>query len=439
MLIEFTVGNFRSFKEPVTFSMVAAPITAKDKEVDERNTFETGGLRLLKTAAVYGANASGKSNLVLALDFMRDFVLNSSRESQSADPIGVEPFRLSTETEDLPSTFEIVFLLEGQRIRYGFEVTRRRVVAEWLYRTPTSREAMLFRRDLEGIDVGASFKEGRGIEQRTRDNALFLSVNAQFNGKTAEGILQWFRRLDVRRRSYDEWSQHLTVTHLEKEEYKDQIIQLVKRLDLGINDIELEQTQLKFSDLLASRKPQSQDEEALIEAVRQLANVLGTQEQTEVRTMHHVFDRQQQRAGVRRFDLEKHESDGTKKLFALAGILVPALAEGTVMVIDELDARLHPLITWAIIGLFHNPETNPGNAQLIFTTHDTHLLDHKAFRRDQIWFVEKDRYGATQLYSLAEFRVRNDASYEKNYIEGRYGAVPFLGDLRSVVGTADEA
>jgi AAA15 family ATPase/GTPase len=152
-----------------------------------------------------------------------------------------------------------------------------------------------------------------------------------------------------------------------------------------------------------------------------------------VEFIHRKFDQNGDFQEFKSFDLETFESEGTRKIFALAGYLVAALKEGSSLIVDELDARLHPLISQAIVKLFNSNETNPNNAQLIFMTHDTNLLSNKLFRRDQIWFTEKNYYGATALYSLAEYNIRNDASFESDYIKGRYGAIPYLGDLSNLV------
>ena len=439
MLIEFSVGNYRSFKEKATFSMVATHVTAKDKQVDVNNTFDAGNnLRLLKTAAMYGANASGKSNFAKALSFMREFTLNSSRDSQAADAISVEPFQLSVGTKEQPSFFEIVFLLQGKRFRYGFEATEQLVITEWLYRASTSREAKLFDRQLDEIGIGSSFREGRGIQQRTRSNALFLSVVAQFNGEIARQIMEWFHTLNVQLGSEDTVDYTDTLYLLGEEDYKNEIIQLIKQLDLGIYDILVERSNpnstitAALSHMVHNRATEPDD--PLNESRKQLLRYM---ERPEAQTLHRVFDERGQLVDTYTFDFDQHESEGTKKLFGLAGSLVPALERGLVVVVDELDARLHPLITRAIIALFNNPDTNPHNAQLIFTTHDTNLLQNTMFRRDQVWFVEKDRFGASHLYSLVEFKVRNDASFEKDYIQGRYGAIPFIGDLGQVLGSSD--
>ena len=198
MILEFSVGNFRSFKERVTLSLLAAKLKAKDHRLDQENTFEaTDGTLLLRSAAIYGANAGGKSNLVRAIGFMRRFILTSSKETQAGERIGVEPFLLAPQLAECPSHFEMVFFVDGTRYRYGFDVDSDRVVAEWLYHVPQKRESMLFLRTVEGIQQSGVFKEGKGIPEKTRKNALFLSVVAQFNGETAQAVLGWFRRLAI--------------------------------------------------------------------------------------------------------------------------------------------------------------------------------------------------------------------------------------------------
>jgi uncharacterized protein len=429
MLIEFTVGNYRSFKDPVTLNMAAARLVAKDKTLDENNVFEASGAPpLLSTAAVYGANASGKSNLIAAISFMRHFVLDSTKKTQPTGDIGVEHFRLSTDTLHAPSHFEIIFVLDGKRYRYGFEVTSDQVLSEWLYYVPSIREARLFTREANKVTLSDVFKEGRDIIDKTRPNALFLSVVAQFNGPLAQKVLRWFRHLNVISGLYDEALRPYTLSCLLDGKYKEDIVRLVQKLDLGIGGMELTQAPISLNaDTLPTEMPEN---------IKKWFLSMPTEnsEALTVKTTHPVYDANGQTVRSELFDLDENESEGTKKLFSLAGPLVDTLRAGKILVIDELDARLHPTITSAIIGLFNSKDANPCHAQLIFTTQDTNLLDNKLFRRDQIWFTEKDRQGATHLYSLAEFRMRNDASFERDYVRGRYGAVPFIGDLKRMFG-----
>jgi uncharacterized protein len=420
MLIEFSVGNYRSFKERVTFSMVAANLAAKQKELDENNVFAIDkNLKLLKSAAIYGANASGKSNLAKALGFMLEFMINSSKDTQSTDAIDIEPFRLSVDTEAQPSYFELVFLMEDQRYRYGFEVNHERVVSEWLFYVPTTRETKLFERQLDTIKASRVYA-AEGVQKRTRSNALFLSVSAQFNVEFADRILRWLDDKwmiisSVHEQSYANY----TVNCLIENENRAEIIQLIRMLDLGIDGIALDQHDLTLEDL-----PDELGDELKEHIIK-----LNEGKATSISIAHRKFNRDGTYSSIESFDLAEQESEGTQKIVALAGPLVAALQHGNVFVIDEFDASLHPLISHKIVELFNSQETNPNNAQLIFMTHDINLLNHRILRRDQIWFTEKNKYGATNLYSLAEYKIRNDASFESDYIKGRYGAIPYIGHL----------
>jgi hypothetical protein len=424
MLIEFSVANYRSFKEKVTFSMVAANISAKDKHLDEANIFAVDDeLKLLKSAAIYGANASGKSNLGKALSFMKWFMVNSSKETQSTEKIGVERFRLSTETEDKPSLFEIVFLIDKKKYRYGFEVNRDRVISEWLFYVPKQRETKLFERNNHDFIVSKTYK-ANGIQEKTRDNALFLSVSAQFNVKIAEQILAWLtNKLKIISGLRDD--NHLIDTVqqcLAEDNNKEEILRLIRKLDLGIDGVEVQQREIT-SDILPDIFPD--------ELKKFLVKSGGSA--TSIGTLHQKFDSHGHHTSMELFSLEEQESEGTKKVFALGGPLFDTLSNGKVLVIDEFDARLHPLINRAIVDLFNSTDTNPNNAQFIFMTHDTNLLSNKIFRRDQIWFTEKNRQGATDLYSLAEYNISNDVSFESDYIKGKYGAIPYIMNLNNLI------
>ncbi|WP_339367614.1 AAA family ATPase [Nodularia spumigena] len=413
--------------------MVAANIVAKDPKIDENNTFAVDDkLTLLKSAAIYGANASGKSNLAKAISFMKWFMINSSKETQSTEEIGVEPFRLSTETETEPSLFEIVFLLDGKKYRYGFEATQQRVISEWLFYVPNKRETRIFERNFEEsteiFNISKIFKGG-GIDSKTRHNALFLSVAAQFNVEIAEKILDWLTRKLKIISGLDDISDY-TVSYLaEGNDNRSDIIQLIKKLDLGIREITVKETEIRLNSLPL---PEDTSEE-----LKKMIVKSGIVKATLIKTVHQKFDSQGNHISLELFDLYEHESEGTQKIVSIAGILVDTFKNGDVLIFDEFDARLHPLITKAIVEIFNSQETNYNNAQLIFITHDTNLLSNKLFRRDQIWFTEKNKYGATDLYSLVEYPIRNDASFENDYIQGKYGAIPFIGNLSQILGNPD--
>lgn len=429
MLIEFSVGNYRSFREVVTFSMVAAKLRSKPEELDKNNVFRMSGQPdLLTSAAIYGANASGKSNLIAAIRFMRKFVLDSPKETSATGSIPVESFLLNAATENQSSHFEIVFVMDNRRYRYGFKVTKERVTAEWLFYVPRSREAKLFERTLDEVELGEQFKEGKDISHRTRPNALFLSIVAQFNGRIAQEIIAWFKSLKLASGLEDFGMKIFTIKSYLDGEFREDIIQMIRQLDLGIDNLLIEKLENN-----AKGRPLP---DGMPDELKNALTVLrerGDVERFGVQSVHGQYNEEGQLIGQKHFDFAEQESEGTQKLFALAGPVIAALHRGHVFVIDELDARLHPLLTSQIVRLFNDKETNPQHAQLVFTTHDTNLLGNDLFRRDQIWFVEKDQEGATDLYSLAEFKVRNDASYERDYIKGRYGAIPLLGNFRTIV------
>lgn len=441
MLIEFSVANYRSFRDEVTFSMVASPLKTKDGQADNRNCFTApGAINLLSSAAIYGANASGKSNFVAAFDFMKRFVRASHYNTERTGGIEVEPFRLDTETESEPSSFEVVFVADGDHYRYGFEATSERVVTEWLHIVPTDpkpglaenadHEIKLFERDGDEIRLDQRFEEeAGGLEARTRPNALFLTVVAQFNGEIAQKVLGWFRSIGIATSlgHLDFGMRMLTERMLSDRDTANEIVNLIKKMDLGIEAIRPEKD-APAPDPLPDNAPKE-----LRDAKESYQNHLIREEQVALRTVHRKTGDGGQPVEPALFNLNEHESEGTRKLFAMSGPLVDTLKSGDMLIIDELDVRLHPLLTKEIVGLFGDPERNPNCAQLVFTTLDMNLLDHRFLRRDQIWFTEKDRQGASNLYSLVEFKIDDNAPLKKDYIQGRYGAVPYLGDVRLMV------
>ncbi|MDB9445451.1 AAA family ATPase [Anabaena sp. CS-542/02] len=421
MLIEFSIGNYRSFKDKVTFSMKAANIVAQDTKTDEHNTFVVDDkLTLLKSAAIYGANASGKSNLAKAINFMKWFMINSSKETQSTEPINVEPFALSTETQTQPSLFEMVFILDDKTYRYCFKATEKNIVSEWLFYVPKKRQTRLFERKDQEFNISKNF-QGEDVQSKTRENALFISVAAQFNVEIAKKILDW---LTTKIQIISGLNSYLsyTVKFLEPgHDNREEIIQLIKNLDLDIRDIRVTEREITLNPLLIPEELLKELKSGTVKATSQT-----------IMTMHKKFDPQGNFISLESFYLDNQESEGTKKIFSIAGLLIDTLKKGNTLIFDEFDARLHPLMSKAIVEMFNSQETNYKNAQLIFMTHDTNLLNNKLFRRDQIWFTEKNKYGATDLYSLVEYKIKNDASFESDYIKGKYGAIPFIGNLSQI-------
>lgn len=432
MLVEFSVTNYRSIFEETTLSMVASKKKSREPRLDSQATFEIGesGVRLLKCAAIYGANGAGKSNVFRALGFMKRFVTKSANADDIDAEIECTPFLLNEDSAKEPSKFRMVFLIGKITYEYGFAVTPARIVEEWLLsKTQTSsRTVELFSRNDNGIKVNTAFTEGSGLESKTRSNALFLSTCAQFNGSTSTEVLRWFKRLRVVSGLSDNAFLSATKRSLQKNETASGVRAVVQAFDLGFSNFEAVKDERKIEDEFDSMPPE------MAGLAAELKKLVSTSSNARYRisTTHAVFDSKGNKCRDTEFDLEQDESEGTKKLVAFAGPLSDSLSSQCVLVIDEFDARLHPLITKQIIRMFNGINTNPTNAQLIVATHDTNLLDKDLLRRDQIWFVEKDVFGASHLTSLVEYKVRNDASYEKDYILGKYGAIPFLGSIDHV-------
>lgn len=424
MLIEFSVSNYLSFKGKTTLNLSATAI----KEHVATNIFMAERYALLKGAVIYGANASGKSNFVRAMSAMRRLVLQSFEQSSTYE-LDIVPFLLNTETENAPSLFEAVFLIDNIRYRYGFEVTNDEVHAEWLFEAQKQAEKPLFVREKEGIEVMKAFSEGKDLEERTRDNALFLAVVDQFNGKTAKKIMRWFNNFITISGLSHEGYKAVTFRMLEDKKTQHTLLDFYKRLDLGFDDIAISKKAFDPKEL-----PNDMPEGLL----KQLITDLEGSVKIDIKTIHKKYDAKDKEVGSIEFDMRGQESSGTNKIFNISGPVFDVLNDGGTLVVDELDASLHPLLTLAITKLFNSKEFNRNNAQLIFATHDTNLLYYGNYRRDQIYFIEKNKYGASDMYSLVEYKeegkpIRKDRSFEKDYIEGRYGAIPFIGNLSNVI------
>ena len=405
-LLQFTVGNYRSFHQARTFSMVPSSIQDNPKEC----VVAEGHYRYLTAAAVYGANSSGKSNLVMALATMKRMALNSLKRNHH-DFQFYDPFLLAEDSGNQPTHFEIVYLdADETRVRYGFDYTLRQIEREWLFISKKNKKELpYFVRDEEGIGVDEMlFAEGIGLEERTNDNRLFLSLVAQLGGTISKNVLDFFNSgYNVISGLNSQGYEGLTERQfLNKEAESVDALQFFKDLQLGFIDIETDEHE--------------------IEKGRKAIDVF---------TVHNIYNKDGEITGKQRFRFDYCESQGTQKLFELAGPLFEALRHGRLLVMDELDAKMHPLISQHIIKLFSSEKTNQHHAQLLFTTHDTNLLSSHLLRRDQIWFTEKDKAESTDLYSLMHIvlpdgtKPRGDGNLERNYIKGRYGAVPYLSTI----------
>ena len=410
MLIQFRVRNYKCFRDEQVLSLVAS----SDKSLPENVIFSPAGtkLNLLRSAVIYGANASGKTSLLDALGFVWMFVRQSAEKP--GDIIPVLPFLLDGATLEQPSEFELAFIHKGIRYQYGFAATQQRVWAESLYYWPKNRHATLYERlwnpetEMEEFYFGPSLKgQNERIRQLTRPDALFLSVAAAFNHPRLSGIYDWFR--NQLRGVQMPWFQRRPVEVEPDDGQHERYRKLLRLADLGIDDYAVELT----------AEEQEMDKSGKAERVDQATK--GTPKRhIRINMLHRTAD-----MGLVALPLAL-ESNGTDNLFRLGEPLFEVLDQGSILFVDELDASLHPLLVRALIELFHNSDSNPHNAQLIFNTHDTTLLDQSLFRRDQIWFAEKKTDGAAGLYPLSNYSPRTDESISRGYMLGRYGAIPFI-------------
>jgi uncharacterized protein len=433
MLVQVSVRNFKVFKEEVKLTLFASNYdkTTREKE----NVFEVPkfGLRLLKSAVIYGANASGKTKLIDAVHFMKEFILNSSKESQLGEQIESEPFRLNTVTSSQPSMFEIVFIYEDEMYRYGFETTPKEIVSEWLYHRPNTKEVEIFFREGQNFTFHPrSFKKGNLLvkENMVRNNALMLSVAAQFNDKFAEGVLNWFGSFHQISGLYEDDLLDETLENIQNQGFKNQVLGLLKLADTSIEDFDIKE---RNKDDMNEFEQMPTFLKKILERAFEETGILNL---NEVKTKHTIYNDKYQSQGTLDFSMNEEESAGTAKFFALSGFVLKALNNGEILIMDELDLKIHPNLVDQIVKLFNSNSTNPNNAQLIFNTHDTNLLGSNLFRRDQIWFVEKDRFGASSLYPLSSFKTdeggRKSDNFEEKYLQGRYGGVPLLGDFSKI-------
>ena len=413
MLIEFSAENYKSIRDEARLSLVA------DQGKEHRDTNVCAprlrsGVRstpLVRSAAIYGANAAGKSNLLSALGAMEIMVLNSGR---GLDSLPLIPFRFDPGCKDKPSTLEAIFVAEGVRYQYGFAATSSEVVREWLYAWPRGRVQLWYERDAEMEEeyrFGDRLLGDKMVWRRaTRRDALFLSTAIGLNSEQLRPVFEWFSsRLHIGRSGG--WAPTFSFQCCE-DERKEDIIRFLRSADFAISGLSLVKEEFNLADL----------PDEMPTALREfLKSDLQGVEIPKLRLMHETAE------GFNgELDLEE-ESDGTQKIFALAGPWVDALKHGYVVILDELHDSLHPSLVRFLVDCFHNTKMNGQCAQLVFSTHETAILNQEVFRRDQIWFCEREESQATTLFPLNEFRPRKGVdNLERGYLSGRFGALPFI-------------
>lgn len=434
MLLEFRISNYRSICEEQIISLVPAP---KQKDFPT-NIIHLDNHSVLNALAFYGANSSGKSNILKAFELL-DKLLYLSARASSTSRLPFDPFLLREGFTQKPTKLEITFITENTRYRYGVEFNSKEIIAEWLFRKKKGREVELFNRSKDIIEVSSGFKGSSKLIdiaiEATRDNALFLSFCDIFNIEEAKTIFKWFNKFIIIDGLNTEKEGMKTINLLEDPAYREKIQEYLVQLDLGFDGLLL--SKQEFDPSLLPVRSSDDEEESII---TRLAGNMGSINAFEFNTIHTIYDKNGKKTKkALQWSMEERESEGTKKAIHFSGPIIHVLINGGVLIIDEIEAKIHPNITLNILKLFLSPESNPHHAQIIFASHDTNLLHYSRLRRDQINFVEKNTFQATEIYALSDFRYFNDqkerpdVDKEKRYLEGRYGAVPVLGDLNQKI------
>lgn len=424
MLLEFRVGNYRSFREEQILSLVAS----KDKELN-KNCVDLGKLRLLKATGIYGPNASGKSNLIKALSTMQQIIIT---QAGPGEKLPVTPFKLDDKYSKEPSSFEVTFYHREVRYQYGFTATSERVYDEWLCAYPEGYAQTWFERKFNKKTGKTNWDwkskklkgERENLKNKTRDNVLFLSVGAIWNNKQLSAVYEWFSE-KIRVILPSDRSPAVTIGMLisaeKDEDWKtlsfSYINNMMQRADFGIHAISIKKEDFAPNevDFEKTEFPLDVPKELRERILRDLKGKI------EVEFIHQATPSGKD---VRFSNTE--ESDGTRRFFELAGPWLLAILEGMTLLVDELEASLHPHLVSELIKFIQNPNLETRGSQLIFATHNTTLLDPELFRRDQIWFTQKCENNSTRLYPLSDYKPRKGEAMQKGYLSGRYGAIPII-------------
>ena len=409
MLIQFSARNFKSFKDPFTLDLFT------NKETAVSNIIKSNFKNTYASAVFYGANGSGKSNILKAYNMMRNLVLNKDKVMLSTDRLKINTFKLSTESEDDTSAFDICFIYNNKKFKYGFEYDENIVYSEYLFVYETIQPTLIFEYDLDEDEGKIKCTKYKSLSQKKHlKNTLFLWDVDREDIEEAHEVLNWFKET-----IYIEFSNARNVNpsywnNLTKPDVKNIFQVFIHDADFGIKDI-------------------YQDSRPVMDVYDKIPNLPKNSivEEITVKTTHAKLDENNNFIGDEKFNLFDDESLGTQKYFYAIGPIINALKNGSTLFLDELDASLHPILTRRLVELFNSKEINGKGAQLIFTSQDTNLLDQTLFDKEQIWFVEKDKYGASHLTGLSEYRdIRKQEKIEEKYIKGKYGAIPYLGTFK---------
>ena len=436
MLIDFSVQNFSSLNKKQELNMLAS---SPKSECELENVHEVGKFgitNVLKSAAIFGANGSGKSNFVRALGIMKHLVLDSFDSSGESAIQSIVPFLLKEVYYDEPTEFEVTFLAEGVLFRYGLAIVDDKIEEEWLYWTPTVRETQLFHRIKQEVSYNQrSFSEAKlfiksdgdiQVVDKTKPSVPFISVLAQFDGEKSNIVHRWFSKVNLISGLQEKGFKNFTINLFQgNQEFQDWAIKILKSIQVyDVKIVEFEKEVPKANNVKAF-----ENDEELLDAFTKIEGFLERNRQKEKR-----IELVKKGEGGELYSMPVFlESEGTQKLIYLLGPLFDVIKGNEILVVDEFDNKFHTLLSKFIISVFHH--NNHGESQLLVTCHDTNLMTNELFRRDQIWFVEKNKSHESELFSLVEYRehyVRKGSSYSKDYLLGKYGAIPLFSDIQDM-------
>ena len=429
MLISFSVQNYRSFANSQTISMSAGVGASRKKDISfaSGNSFAP---HLLRSVCLFGPNGAGKSSMVEAIEFFSEFIISSAKDSQEGETINVTPFKLDKAWKEQPSEFEITFITGGSLYQYGFAVDEKRVWGEWLFSKPNAsdtRTRVLFQREYDSENGtyywNVSKKHIKGEKElwkkSTRANALFISTAIQLKSEALKDIFDWILRNLRIVTSPDRLSPGFTIRQIVNDDKKDSIISFLQAADIGIKSLEVEEQPIPNKDaeeILSGDMPSRKVHEKIRKSTER-----GMYYKT--KSLHQGTDGE-----LVEFDM-REESEGSRVLFSIAGPWLDVLKNGYTLVVDELHNSLHPLALKFLVGLFHDSRYNTGNAQLIFTSHETSIMTKSFMHPDQVWLLEKGNAGNSLLIPLSDYKVRDVSAFQKAYLDGRYGAIPRISDF----------
>ena len=419
MLLNFKVKNYRSIKDEITLDLQAT----SDKTMKNDATFAHGNVSLLKSAVIYGPNASGKSNILKAFFVFRVMVLESLLRSNAPADLPNEFFKLSRETENKPSCFEMTFLLDEDIYNYGFEIDKEKVSKEWLKQEKGKK--ILFSRKNQEIESNKNFFQEASVilKKQTAEKVLFLTLLAGNNTPLSKRIIDLVKNTNyISGTNRGNTLNYSFGQFLKNQDMAEKMKNFTIKADLGVVDIKASEKMI-----LAKQAQNIPDKfkELLFKEDSKIA-------ERSLKFYHKKFDKNGKNTGVESLDFFSEESEGTQTFFALSAPFIDTLEEGKALFIDEIDASLHPYLCRYIVSIFNSKEKNPNNAQLIFTTHDISLLSEEFLRRDQIYFTDKNKYNSTELFSLSDISERKGVDYAKRYMEGRYNALPYISDFENI-------